>query len=572
MTSTSGNRKARPGSQFRAWQRAGLGLSVALITGCDVVQGFQSAGDTLFPEESTHLSAPGLRLLDGGYRELRFASAEELYLLARSPEDENSKLYAMRYSDPHPCSIAGVGRYTVSFDPSRKSALIAYFQDYQGRGTLRFADTACRSYDMLVEDANLPLMEIPKGFVVRAGSELLLVDPQTNRREVLATNVEQVVRDAFGGRHIVRTGGRLQVFTRDWTSIGTFGEELRAFTPFRQSFVVEDRDGIFRLDPSTTDAAALQQVSIVKGGCALGRRSDAWITYEAPCGTPKLYAYHERTRQSHELGLDARSQYIQLIPALGSTGEDPARDAFWYFFLREIDGAGLGRLVVRTPDGTEHELGSRALLSSARLVESSSETYGYALTDISEETGTLVWWNRDGVVRPLAQRVLRDTRRTIIDYEAGRGNLAAISGDRVTIVARGVPREAFEYEDEQNRWTAFFHEFDGTHGRLSLMVGDVDGLEATPLDRPVPAVELETIAPSIPYFGAAWMTRVLPGIMYFSDYDPLSRTGSVVYRNLELRFTGTLNHGISDFIVAEDEVIYSIPFGESAGVWVVQGK
>ena len=68
------------------------------------------------------------------------------------------------------------------------------------------------------------------------------------------------------------------------------------------------------------------------------------------------------------------------------------------------------------------------------------------------------------------------------------------------------------------------------------------------------------------------LDRVLPGIAYYSDYDRELRTGTLVYRNLELKFTALLNYGVSDFVVAEDEVIYSIPYGESAGVWVVQGK
>jgi len=31
--------------------------------GCDIVQGYQDAGDSLFPEQSTHLAAPWLRLV-----------------------------------------------------------------------------------------------------------------------------------------------------------------------------------------------------------------------------------------------------------------------------------------------------------------------------------------------------------------------------------------------------------------------------------------------------------------------------------------------------------------------------
>lgn len=572
ISATSKCNAARRSRFWLAHRALPLCLSF-LVSACDVVSGFQSAGDTLFPEESTHLNAPGLRLVRGGYRELRFASGSELYLLARSPEDEQSSLFAMRYSNPRPCTIPGVGRYTASFEPTRSAALIAHFADFGRQGVLRFADTTCKSYDFQVEDANLPLVEIPKGFVVRAGSELLLVDPGVPRRDVLAQAVEQVIRDAFAGRHVVRSAGRLHVLARDWTSVGMFGEQVRGFGRIRQSLVFEDQDGIHRLDPSSADPNGVERTSVAESACDLGIRSDGWLTYKAPCDDPKLYAYHERLRKSFLLDLEADSRYLLLQAPKGSLGEDPNRDPFWFFYLRDVDSAtGYGTLVFRTPDGVEHEIGGGATLSNLELVESGEVVFGYALVNIVGDIGTLVWWRPDGTVRELARNVLRDGRRLIIDFDGTSGNLAIVSGERLEVIAERVPREGFEYPDEQGRWTALFHEFDGSRGQLSWMGGSLSSLTSIPETRPLPKVELERIAGGVPYFGAAWMNRVLPGILYFSEYDPERGVGTLEYRNLELRFTALLNYGISDFVVAQDEIIYSIPFGEAAGVWLVQGK
>jgi hypothetical protein len=41
---------------------------------------------------------------------------------------------------------------------------------------------------------------------------------------------------------------------------------------------------------------------------------------------------------------------------------------------------------------------------------------------------------------------------------------------------------------------------------------------------------------------------------------------------LELRFTARVNEGVSDYIVSDDEVLYSIPYGDDAGIWLAPGK
>jgi hypothetical protein len=36
--------------------------------------------------------------------------------------------------------------------------------------------------------------------------------------------------------------------------------------------------------------------------------------------------------------------------------------------------------------------------------------------------------------------------------------------------------------------------------------------------------------------------------------------------------TARVNDDVSDFVVAHDEVLYAIPYGENAGIWLVAGK
>ena len=128
------------------------------------MQGFQDAGDALFPEERTHLNAPGLRLVSGNYRDLRFASGDDLYLLARNPNAEDRNLYAMKYSRPRPCAIPRVEWFATAHLSGLSPSAMAYLEEpgvY--RGTVRFADTNCTLYPQTVESGQPTLAPIAAG-------------------------------------------------------------------------------------------------------------------------------------------------------------------------------------------------------------------------------------------------------------------------------------------------------------------------------------------------------------------------------------------------------------------------
>ena len=95
-------------------RRLALGLVALALAGCDIVQGFQDAGDALFPPVKTYLDAPGYRLVKGGYREMELVASSELFLVARSSKEGATGLFSMRYADPEPCEIPEVGRYWAS--------------------------------------------------------------------------------------------------------------------------------------------------------------------------------------------------------------------------------------------------------------------------------------------------------------------------------------------------------------------------------------------------------------------------------------------------------------------------
>lgn len=550
-------------------------IAVSLLgfasVGCNIVQGFQDAGDSLFPEQSTHLATPGIQLLRGNYRGLGLIAGAELYLIARGADDDTGKLFAMRYADPVPCEIPEVGRFSSTRARRRSVPLISYFSEDVRRGTLRFADAACTTYDLTFEGARLPVAETDESVVVWADTDLWLATPETGEKERLADGVTEV-RSVFGRRFAVRENGRLKLFDAKWKPQATFGEEVTAVLRGDESLFYTDATGAHRIAEGDGPEGIEDQL-LASDACALGTQDGTWIALRSPCEGGEVMVVHEPTGKTFRLPVDADPRELLLVPAEGSRGRDPLRDRFWFFYLRSGGEPGTeDTLYVRTPEGDEHALGAHATLAQLRLVDSGDEPYGYALIDVDGELGRYIWWNAAGKTRVLAENAMWRPDRLFVDADGTTGRLAVTSGDRLRVVAENVPWQAFEYRDGSRAWTVLFHDMVAGFGRLSAFSGNLDQLGATPEDVPLQAPELSLVAPNVVVAGTSSLNDVLSGVVFFSEYDVTQRTGRLEYRNLELRFTAKVNDGVSDYLVTQDEVLYTIPYGKNAGVWLAQGK
>jgi hypothetical protein len=543
-------------------------------SGCDIVQGYQDAGDALFPEQSTHLAAPGLRLVRGHYSGLGVVAGTDVYLLAREADDASGKLISMRYADPDPCQIEGVGRFGTTREESRDPPLISYFNDEARRGKLRFADAKCRTYPLTFEDALLPISETEQSLVVWAGSDLWLATPETGSQELLVGGVTDVINRVFGRRFAVLAEGRLVVFDATWKNQGTFGEEVTEVRRAGQSLFYTDSAGVHRIVASEADSHVVESELLVEDACWLATQDGKWVTLKSPCSEGKVLAIHEPTGQTFTLPFDANAADVKLVPALDSPGLDPLADPFWFFYLRSGDVEGSeDTLFVRTPSGDEHALGARATLRQLRLLESESETHGYALIDLDGETGRYVWWNAAGETRVLAENVMWRPDRLIIDYDGSVGSVAVPSDKSVVTLAERVRWDAFEYQDATKKWTVLQHDLqEEGAGRLSVFPNGIDELESWEPGKPLVAPELSPVASNVIVFGTSSLEDVLSGVTYLTDFDLTTLTGRLEYRNLDLRFTARVNDGVAAYLVSHDEILYSIPYGDDAGIWLATAK
>jgi hypothetical protein len=72
-----------------------------------------------------------------------------------------------------------------------------------------------------------------------------------------------------------------------------------------------------------------------------------------------------------------------------------------------------------------------------------------------------------------------------------------------------------------------------------------------------------------------WRTAFIssvPGMAFLADYDATLDIGRLDYRNLELGFTATVSEGVAQYVSTSDGLIYTVPFGPSAGMWAVRAR
>jgi hypothetical protein len=545
--------------------------------GCNVVQGFQDAGDTLFPEQKTYLAAPGVQLVSGGYRDVDFAVGADIFLFARRTDDTQGGLASMPYGDPRPCVIPHVGSYWASSNLTRRPPLLAYFEDNVSQGTLHFADANCRRFELELADATLPVGETESSLVVWASGDLWLVTPESGQLQKLAGSITDVLYRPFKQGFVVRAGERIAMFKSDWTAQGEFGAQVASVRLAGNTVFFSDSAGVHRV---VAGPHGPEDQLLAADACALGMQSATWATFRTPCSGGPVFAVHEPSGKQFQLPLDADPERFKLVPARGSAGLDPSRDPFWFFGMRDGESdASRDTLVVKPPGGAEFTLGAHASFQHLNLLESPEETHGYALVEIeSDGSGRYLWWNGQGESKVLAEHVLPQPSRLVVDFDGSLGKVAVASGDRLLVLTEGVPWPQFEYRDPMGQWTVLFHDLilpgqaHGQNGQLSVFYGTLDSLQATPLNAPFVAPELQLVAPSAGVFRAAGLGQVLSGVMYLADFDEQSGTGRLDYRNLDLRFTAHVNDHVSDYRIIADQVLYAIPRGERAGIWLVSSK
>jgi hypothetical protein len=159
----------------------------------------------------------------------------------------------------------------------------------------------------------------------------------------------------------------------------------------------------------------------------------------------------------------------------------------------------------------------------------------------------------------------------MIDWDGTAGTLAQVNSGTVYPVLERVPRHGYAYQDLHHR-QALFSDYDGENGTLSI--GELACAPGTnACERQY--YEPHPIAYGVHHPGHAFLddtSDFLPGIGFLDEYDAEHGTGRFQYRNLELGFTSVVSDGVSDFVFAGNGMLYAVPYGEGAGIWLARAK
>jgi hypothetical protein len=559
----------------------------ACLFACDIVQGFQQAGDALFPEVKTYLDVPGYRVVEGRYGYIDMVRSSEPFIVARSATAGDDTLYAMRFHAPKPCKIPSVGRYWTDGGLHAERTYIAYFSPDDPE-TLRFSDMACTPYDGKLLTTHLPVSYTQTGLVVQIEDELYEVNPSAATSRFLAGGVQRI----DPGRALVQADGRLGAFDGNWRLVRWVGEGVVGYAPAFGTFYFEDEAGISRLSISTDDDGVRTATtsSVAEDACGLTVLPETpdvqLLAFYTPCTDGELVLWDARSRRTlpFDREIDPRYLKIQAAPANGAR-PDLGVDPYFALYLTEVDATtGTGTLRIRGSDGTELVIGESAALERSELTldeGGDAFTGGFALVDVAGETGVFVRFDLAGTVTPVASGVLRspaenDWRRLVIDVDGTLADLAEVVDGAPHVVARNVPRYRYAYVQRASYAPlygsmAWFHDVEGGTGSLSLARKSDD--PHAPLDDQghEPVYDGTLVARGV-HLDAHGFLDDLPGFVYFTHWDHGSGTGRLEYSNVELGFSAIVSEGVADYVRPGSGLLYSVPSGEGAGIWLARGK
>ena len=602
MTRASGSRAPSEGAILRArasLSAALLACGAVALAGCDIVQGFQNAGDALFPPATTYLDAPGYQVLSGDYTQAYFLSGEEVYVAARSASGGNA-LFLMHYATPEPCSLPRVGRF-YGFRPHSSGGLVlSYFEDYEEPSTLHFADGSCKTFELTLDDAFLPRAAGDDGrILVESAGDLVAVDPTRNERTTIATEITRILQPTPFGSLDFLAGGQVGIVTqKDSTIVQWFGHRVREAVTTSRALLFEDEDGVHEIAASAFgDTTVVTDRSIDSTGCHLaalpapdppGAYFPAeWVAYNAGCRDTSVVIRDTRERTSMVLAnhtLDAR--FLKAAPA-GDPTEMPApslTDPMFVFYLDNMDPeTGVGDLHVLDPYGYEQFIGRtsefrRALLARRGLDGTPGYDHGYALLDVENGVGRLALWERGGSTRTVAEKVANVDLAApwpvfLSDFEAGTGRLVQLAKGELHELATGVPDSGGSlpnFSEYESGNALLFSDFDGSTGTLSF-AAVLEGAHAGSDDFGEPLRTAALIARRVGWYKRSFLGS-FPGFIYITDFDPARGTGRLEYRNTELGFTSTVNDGAASLYDTGTSVLYTVPYGERAGIWITRKK
>ncbi|HYQ14689.1 MAG TPA: hypothetical protein VEQ58_02995, partial [Polyangiaceae bacterium] len=401
-------------------------------------------------------------------------------------------------------------------------------------------------------------------------------DPWLGEQRELATDVKGVL--AWDAAILLWADDQLKSFSAQWETGHTWGNAPVATLAVRDTFLVEDADGIHNVK-FDRDSLEIEAEDVLPDVCHLQRSSllpaasdGFWVAAQQPCDNPKpslLYVAYDTFEilSAEELPFEADARNMRVLIG-GGIDDEPAPIAATY--ATDVDDDGFGTLWAwRAGDEAPIELGEHGDVDSVYLSASGMDWAGGAQTNLQSLGGRrvsdYVRFRWTGETSVFVERVLANTNsgESLINFDGTAGDLARFDGDEPRIIAQGVPPNLTMLTSYSNvAQVARMDHFDGSSGRLLLGTNDYDLSSWKELG--------SHVAPQFVIF--SWF---MPAVLFLDDWDQDSLSGTLVAYNYELDARSTIAEGVTSFDMTSyplDGVVYAVPRGNQRGMWFSKAK
>jgi hypothetical protein len=557
------------------------------VSSCNLGAGYADFGKDVAQPELVVIDGPGTKIADG----------QLSGMLVDPWGDKGAVVVGFRYLADGPylrmqpfdgtkgCNVGRAYRCIVFNRLPNEPQLIAYLDDIgaNNRGTLYFTDHSCKVAYGGIKDAELParLFDSPPGFVLRAGDQLLEVDPFRKKTRVIANNLQywNGPGDSSSPMPVwFIAGGQLVVLDNARQEALRLGNAVTEVV-FEAS---DPNQGLFLVDGGAltryVEATGTEPKVIATDACGASLSSYG-ISYFSPCNERRLVIqdltqgttyevdsgvwrllYAQKRSRTDGTGVDIEAAYTK--PSTMAGFEDlwlkqaGAAPRVWQqrlgSFISATTGSNPTLVAIVDSDGTKGRLmrvdssGEHTLFENVALGYSVESIAGgwLLLTDVVDGLGTLVWITEAG------------ERQTVAEGVAVSG---AVKTPEKNPELTGVTDDRYY---DLRAFLTNVEVVDGTPaGTIALLNrNNLDSLQ--PLGTRVPADKFD-------FF------RNMTAVGYLDKYDTATGTGALTVYQTRIGATSVVAKNVNEYselLWPWEGVIYSVKVGESYSIWAARAK
>lgn len=554
---------------------AGLGAAVAFSSlACSKIgNGISDFGTDLANPDLITVGGPGVRVAEGSYASPLVDPWDDAGPVVVAFEFlSDGPHLAMRPLNGGSGCDTGLAYSSIVRDKlDNLTQLIAYSAsetgDAEGFSTVHFVDHQCQEYGQPIKSAKLPsiLYEDPPGYLVQTSTRLLIVAPWFGTTTVLAENLSWWDTWSDADKSIaVIDGGHFKIFDAQHRQVADIGTAVTQMTRLgtNGAFLLVD-GGVLRTYQSLSDTAP---VEVARDACSASLDSGGCLFYYSPCSSHQLQCYRADTTSPIVVDTNVQSlvstrwsQDSKMATLYTKANADDGSTELWLF---------------RSDDGTHtlmvpkfaHLYGWSAPAAEIDALVNSDGEVGQAMRYTSSADPVLI---ADNVSANFSQGLLANFDRTL---SIGDLYTPVQLGQSPQLVANEVPyvKDQEVIVSPKNQATLGYGKatITGSDGRLGALT-----LLRYPLTGPGPDSP-RVIASDVPVGGYRFFTY-MNALSYTDAFDIQNSVGRLNLYELDLDATTFISDGVRESLEIFwpwEGIMYVVPKGDRAGIWVTRAK